>query len=218
MSKFLDEVRTALRSRHYAYRTEQSYVHWIVRFIRFHQLQHPNTLGPQAVTAFLSYLAMERAVAASTQNQARAALLFLYREVLQLPVEDFTDVVVAQKPKRLPTVRTKAEVAAVLAHLDGIYLLIARLLYGSGLRLLECLRLRVKDIDVTQLQLTIREGKGGVDRVTMLPKVLVKSLRPHLALVRQAHVDELRAGFGSVELPYALERKYPNACREWGWQ
>ena len=218
MSQLLDELRGALRSRHYSYRTERSYVDWVVRFVRFHGLRHPRELGAAEVTEFLTYLAVEGGVAASTQNQARAALLFLYRMVLGAPTEGFDVVVAAHKPKRLPTVLTRDEVTAVLAGLTGVYLLMTQLLYGSGLRLMECLRLRVKDIDQAQHQITVRDGKGLKDRVTMLPNRLVAPLDRHLLTVRQLHQADLKAGYGAVPLPYALAEKYPNAPREWGWQ
>jgi integrase len=171
MSQLLDDLRARLRARHYSYRTEQSYVDWVVRFIRFHGLRHPRELGAPEVTAFLTHLAVEGQVAASTQNQARAALLFLYRELLELPTDGFDVVVAASKPRRLPVVLTRDEVAAVLRGLADTPLLMAQLLYGSGLRLMECHRLRVKDLDFASHQLTVRDGKGGKDRVTMLPQI-----------------------------------------------
>jgi integron integrase len=217
-SKLLDQVRAALRSKHYAIRTEQAYIDWIVRFVRFHQLRHPRELGADAVAAFLSHLAVEGQVAAATQNQARSALLFLYRDVLGIDLEALGAVVQARAPKRLPTVLTRAEVQAVLRELHGTHRLMAQLLYGSGLRLLECVRLRVKDLDFGAHQLTVRSGKGDRDRVTMLPERLVAPLADHLLLVRRLHDEDLERGFGTVYLPSALERKYPNASAEWGWQ
>lgn len=216
--KLLDQVRTLLRARHYSRRTEDTYVDWIRRFVHFHGLRHPRDLGRAEVEAFLTHLAVERNVAASTQNQARAALLFLFREVLGLPTEEPWDVVAAKAPGRLPTVLTKAEVRALLAQLSGVDRLMAELLYGSGLRLMECIRLRVKDVDFAQRQVLVRDGKGAEDRVTMLPAGVVPALRQHLARVRAIHRQDLSDGFGAVYLPFALERKYPNAAREWAWQ
>jgi integron integrase len=216
--KLLDQVRAVLRSKHYSRRTEQSYVDWIIRYVRFHQLRHPRELGADAIAAFLTHLAVDQHVAAATQNQARSALLFLYREVLGIALEAPQGIVVAKGPKRLPTVLTRAEVQSVLLHLSGTELLIGQLLYGSGLRLLECLRLRVKDLDFAQHQINVRDGKGQKDRVTMLPARLSVPLQNHLQTVRRRHVEDLEHGYGAVYLPYALERKYPNASREWGWQ
>jgi integron integrase len=218
MSQLLDDLRARLRARHYSYRTEQSYVDWVVRFIRFHGLRHPRELGAPEVTAFLTHLAVEGQVAASTQNQARAALLFLYRELLELPTDGFDVVVAASKPRRLPVVLTRDEVAAVLRGLADTPLLMAQLLYGSGLRLMECHRLRVKDLDFASHQLTVRDGKGGKDRVTMLPQILAAPLQAHLAEVRRIHQADLQEGYGAVPLPYALAEKYPAAPREWRWQ
>lgn len=216
--KLLDEVREVLRSKHYSIRTEDAYTDWIVRYIRFHHLRHPRELDASAVTAFLSHLAVAGEVAASTQNQARSALMFLYREVLGIDLGVLPSVVQAKVPQRLPVVLTRAEVQALIRELDGTYRLMAQLLYGSGLRLLECVRLRVKDIDFAQHQLVIRSGKGDKDRVTMLPERLEQPLVEHLLIVKRQHQDDLERGAGEVYLPTALERKYPNANREWGWQ
>lgn len=216
--KLLDEVRTVMRLRHLSIRTEEAYVQWIKRFIIFHDKRHPRELGAAAIRDFLSYLAVERNVAAATQNQALAALLFLYREVLQIELPRLNDLERATKPKRLPVVLTRQEVQAVLLHLTGTNHLMAGLLYGAGLRLLECLRLRVKDVDFQAHQLTVRDGKGAKDRVTMLPRSLADELRHHLEQVKALHKEELRAGFGTVYLPYALAGKYPSAERQWGWQ
>ena len=216
--KLLDEVRNAIRSRHYSRRTEDSYVDWITRYIRFHQLRHPRELGPAEISAFLTHLAVELHVAAATQNQARCAVLFLYRAVLGVEVEGLESVVLAKRPARLPTVLTRDEVRAVLHRMAGIYRLMAQLLYGSGLRLMECVRLRVKDLDFSLRQITVRDGKGMRDRVTMLPDSMVAPLRDQLVGVRRLHADDLRQGYGLVYLPFALERKYPNADREFGWQ
>lgn len=216
--KLLDVVRETLRSRHYALRTEEAYVDWIIRYIRFHRPHHPRELGSDAIAAFLTHLAVEGVVAAATQNQARSALLFLYRDVLGIEIESPHDVVPARIPKRLPTVLSNAEVQAILREMQGTHRLMAQLLYGSGLRLLECVRLRVKDIAFEQRQLTIRDGKGARDRVTMLPDRLAAPLAEHLQIVKRLHQEDLERGAGSVYLPYALERKYPNASKEWGWQ
>lgn len=216
--KLLDQVRARLRSKRYARRTEESYVDWITRYIRFHHMRHPRELGLADISAFLTSLAIDRKVAASTQNQARSALLFLYREVLGIAIDDVQDVVAAKAPQRLPTVLTKDEVRAVLAGLSGQYRLMAQLLYGSGLRLMECVRLRVKDFDFAQHQITVRDGKGQKDRLTMLPTGLLAPLEDHLRLVWRTHQEDLERGYGAVYLPFALERKYPQANREWGWQ
>ncbi len=217
--RLLDQVRDLLRIKHYALRTEEAYLDWIRRFILFHNKRHPRDMGMPEIRAFLAHLATEEHVAASTQTQALSALLFLYREVLQQPI-DAIDLqsIRAQKPKRLPTVLTKSEVQRVLAHLTGTYLLMARLLYGSGLRLMECLRLRVKDVDFEMRHIIVRDGKGGQDRVTLLPEIVIPALRDHLTHARTLHEQDLAQGYGCVYLPDALERKYPNACTEWGWQ
>ncbi|MEJ5312271.1 MAG: integron integrase [Anaerolineae bacterium] len=217
--KLLDQVRELLRMKHYALRTEEAYVDWIRRFILFHNKRHPRDMGTPEIRAFLAHLATEENVAASTQNQALAAILFLYREVLHQELDPLDlDAIRAQKPKRLPTVLTRAEVQKVLAQLTGEHLLMARLLYGSGLRLMECLRLRVKDVDFELRQITVREGKGDQDRVTMLPQAIIPALQEHLVHVRALHQQDLQNGYGCVYLPDALARKYPNACTEWGWQ
>jgi integron integrase len=217
--KLLDQIRELLRIKHYALRTEEAYVNWIRRFILFHNKRHPRDMGTPEIRAFLAHLATEGNVAASTQNQALAAILFLYREVLHQDLDPLDlDAIRAQKPKRLPTVLTRAEVQKVLALLTGEHLLMARLLYGSGLRLMECLRLRVKDVDFELSQITVRDGKGGQDRVTMLPQSTIPALQEHLVHVRALHKHDLEQGYGCVYLPDALARKYPNACTEWGWQ
>lgn len=215
--RLLDQAREALRRLHYSRRTEESYIAWMRRYILFHQKRHPAEIGAPEVEAFLTDLAVTRQVAASTQNQALSALLFLYAEVLHQPLEA-VHAVRAKQPQRLPTVLTRAEARAVLAALSGTYQLMARLLYGSGLRLMECVRLRVKDIDVPQRQLLVRSGKGEKDRVTPLPGSLITPLQEHLARVQLTHAQDLREGYGEVYLPYALARKYPNANREWLWQ
>jgi integron integrase len=218
MSKLLDDVRQLLRTRHYSYRTEQSYVHWIKRYLVFHQLKHPATMGAQEVKAFLTDLAVAKTVSAATQNQALAALLFLYKEVLNIDLPWLGDIPRAKAAQRLPVVLTREEVQAVLAHLQGTYQLMARLLYGSGLRLCEALRLRVKDLDFDYQQLIVREGKGNKDRVTVLPISLIEPLKTHLLKVKRLHEQDLRSGLGRVSMPDALARKYPNASLEWGWQ
>ena len=216
--RLLDQVREVIRMRHYSIRTEQAYVQWIRRFILFHGKRHPREMGAPEVTAFLSDLALQRNVAASTQNQALHAILFLYRDVLKLVLPWLDQIARAKKPQRLPVVFTREEVKALLAQLQGTTWLMAMLTYGSGLRLLECLRLRVKDVDFHYKQLMVRDAKGQKDRVTMLPHSLIDPMRTHLARVRQLHEIDLREGFGRVYLPHALATKYPTADREWGWQ
>lgn len=216
--KLLDQVRDRVRRLGYAKRTELSYVHWIKRFILFHDKRHPKEMGKPEVEAFLTSLAVERNVAASTQNLALSAILFLYREVLGTPLPWLEEVTRAKKPARLPTVLTRKEVQAVLHDMQGTVGLMLRLLYGTGMRLMECVRLRVKDVDFAMNQITIRDGKGGKDRVTMLPQTLAQALRLHLAQIKTQHDLDLAAGFGEVWLPDALALKYPNAAKAWGWQ
>ena len=216
--RLLDRVRASIRARHYSLRTEEAYVGWIRRFIRFNRLRHPREMGEAEITAFLSSLALSGRVSASTQNQALAALLFLYREVLGSRVEWLEGIIRAKKPARLPVVLTRDEVRAVIANLHGDKKLMVIVLYGGGLRLMECLRLRVKDVDLERGQITVREGKGGKDRVTVLARSARSLLLDHLELVRKLHEGDLCAGFGRVTLRDALARKYPNADREWGWQ
>ncbi len=216
--RLLDQVRDTIRLKHYSIRTEETYIGWIKRYIFFHNKRHPKDMGEIEIKAFLTNLAVNRNVAASTQNQAFNALLFLYREVLKQNFGDFSDTVRAKKPKRLPIVFTKAEVKLIIEQLDGAKWLMAQLMYGSGLRLMECMRLRVKDIDFSYRQVTVRDGKGGNDRMTMLPVITVETLNRHLEKVKLTHQLDLKAGFGSVYLPYALERKYKNANKSWGWQ
>ena len=216
--RLLDRVRQAIEARHYGRRTEKAYVHWIKRYIFFHGKRHPAEMGTAEVTAFLTSLAVQSKVAASTQNQALSALLFLYREVLGVELPWLDDVVRAKRPLHLPVVLTRDEVRAILQRLDGVPRLMAILLYGAGLRLLECCRLRVKDVDFAMNQITVRDGKGQKDRPTMLPAAVKAELAAHLERVRAQHQADLRRGAGWVELPGALMRKYPNAGREWGWQ
>ena len=216
--RLLDLVVDAIRRRHYSYRTEQAYLQWIKRFVWFHGKRHPREMGAAEVTAFLTHLARERDVSSSTQNQALSALLFLYGKVLEIELPWMKDIDRAKRPVRVPVVLTRDEVRALLARLEGTKWLMASLLYGSGLRLRECLKLRVKDADFGYRQITVRDGKGAKDRVTMLPAALVDPLRSHLARVRTLHERDLVEGYGAVEIPFALERKYPNAAREWAWQ
>ncbi len=216
--KLLDRVRWHLRVKRYSIRTEKSYLDWIRRFILFHEKRHPAEMGEAEIAAFLSHLAIDGQVAASTQNQAFSALLFLYQQVLDRKLNYITGVERVRRPPKLPVVFTRTEARAVLAHLKGDYRLMAHLLYGSGLRLLECLRLRVKDIDFGYRQITVREGKGMRERITILPERLMRPLQAHLARVKELHQQDIARGSGSVYLPSALHRKYPNAAREWAWQ
>lgn len=222
-ARLLDQVRQAVRLKHYSIRTEHAYVNWIKRFILFHKtpqgkFRHPQDMGAAEIKAFLTHLAVEKNVAASTQNQALSALLFLYRHVLGREIILTDDIPHAKKPKRLPTVLSKEEVRRVLALMSGVHQLMARLLYGSGLRLMECVRMRVKDIDFDQRLIVVRDGKGEQDRITVLPDTLIPFLRDHLSHVYLLHQRDLAQGYGSVYLPYALAEKYPNASREWCWQ
>lgn len=216
--RLLDRVRAALRVRGYSPRTERAYVRWVVRFVAHHGMRHPGGMGAPEIHAFLEHLAGETHVAASTQNQALAAVLFLYGEVLRVPIGKLGDFARAKRPHRLPVVLTRGEVQAVLARLGGTMKIIASLLYGSGLRLLEVATLRVKDIDLERLEIVVRDGKGRKDRVTTLPRSLVGALRDHLGDVWRLHERDLVEGAGWVELPDALRRKYPSAAREWPWQ
>jgi integron integrase len=216
--RLLQRVHEAIRVRHYSRRTEEAYVHWIKRLIYFHGKRHPETMGEAEVTAFLNHLAAERHVAAATQNQALSAILFLYREVLGRELPWLDGVQRPSRPPRVPVVLTRAEVERLLAGMTGTRWLIASLLYGAGLRVMECLRLRVKDADLSYRQVLVRDGKGEKDRVTMLPEKLVAPMCGHLERVRLLHARDLREGYGEVHLPYALARKYPRAGREWHWQ
>jgi integron integrase len=214
----LTQVRAAIRVRHYSIRTEQAYCDWIRRFIVFHRKRHPAEMGAAEVAAFLSHLAVAGHVAASTQNQAKAALLFLYREVLGQQLPWLTDVRTARMPTRLPVVLTPAEVAAVLGRLRGVHALLGSLLYGTGLRIMEGVRLRVKDIDFDRRELLVRDGKGFKDRVTVLPTAISARLRDQLASACELHARDLARGHGEVWLPFALSRKYPGCARMFGWQ
>ena len=200
--RLLDQVREAIRRKHYSIRTEEAYVSWIRRFILFHNKRHPREMGAPEIEAFLTHLAIERRVAASTQNQALSALLFLYREVLQIDLDLPLRAVRAKRPRRLPTVLTRDEALRVIACLSGTHQLMAKLLYGSGLRLMECVRLRVKDLDFDQHLIVVRDGKGMKDRVTILPDSLITPLQEHLQRVRMIHQQDLKDGYGSVYLPY----------------
>jgi integron integrase len=216
--KLLDQVRDKLRVKHYSIRTEQAYTGWIKRYIFFHGKRHPKDMGAAEIEAFLTHLAVEGNVSASTQNLAKSSLLFLYREVLEIQLPWLDNVTQAKAPKRLPVVLTVAEVQAVLAQLNGTYLLIASLLYGGGMRLMEAVRLRVKDVDFARREILVREGKGFKDRVTMLPEAVCAALQTHLVKVKALHAEDLAQGYGEVYLPFALDKKYPNAGREWAWQ
>lgn len=216
--RLIDRVRARMRLRHLARRTEKTYLHWMKRFFAFHHGRHPRDLGPQDVEGFLSSLAVKGRVTASTQNQALSALLFLYREVLELDLPWLDGLVRAPRSRRLPVVLTRAEVGALLGRISGVPRLMASLQYGAGLRLLECCRLRVKDLDMERRILTLREAKGDRDRRTLLPAGLVEPLEKHLDMVRYQHTQDLEDGAGWVEIPGALDRKYPHAGREWPWQ
>ncbi|MEO1095371.1 MAG: integron integrase [Cyanobacteria bacterium J06638_28] len=215
--KLLEQVRDTMRLKHYAYRTEETYLQWIKRYILFHGKRHPKDMGRLEIESFLTDLAVNQNVAASTQNQALNAVLFLYHKVLGIEI-DGINAVRANPPRNLPVVLTKAEVGAVIPKIDGHHQLVVKLLYGSGLRLSEALRLRVKDLDFAQQQLIIRDGKGRKNRVTMLPTSIISELQDYLVGIRRQHQQDLGRGFGSVYLPFALERKYPNANRDWIWQ
>lgn len=216
--RLLDQVRDAVRRRNYSYRTEQAYVHWIKRFIYFSAKRHPMEVGAAEVTAFLNHLARDRDVAAATQNQALSALLFLYKDVLARPLPWLDDLERARRPQRLPTVLSRDEVQRLLGAMQGTKRLMAGLLYGAGLRLTECLKLRVKDVDFEYRQIVVRDGKGAKDRVTMLPQSTMEPLKRQLAVARALHEADVSAGVGQVELPHALARKYPRAPHQWGWK
>lgn len=216
--RLMDRVRRELRTRHYSPRTEEAYVFWIRKYIFFHGVRHPVEMGASEINVFLTDLAVRGNVAASTQNQALSALLFLYRKVLGIDIGDFGDVVRARKPYRLPIVMTREEVRRVLAHLSGEHWLMASLMYGTGLRLGECITLRVQDLDFSRNQVFVRDGKGRHDRMTMLPQSLKAPLEQHLEGVRRIHEQDLADGFGRVALPDAIQRKYVSAATDWRWQ
>jgi integron integrase len=216
--KLLDQVRDVIRKKHYSIRTEEAYVQWIKRFILFHSKRHPKDMGEKEISAYISYLASHGKVASSTQNQALNAIVFLYKQVLKIEIGDLGQMERAKKPEKLPVVLSKNEVRQVLAGLSGQFRLMGQLLYGCGLRLMECVRLRVKDIDFELNQIIVRDGKGMKDRSTMLPNQLRSLLIDHLEKVKITHLQDLENGFGEVYLPFALERKYRNASKEWAWQ
>jgi len=216
--KLLERVRDAIRAKHYSRRTESAYVDWIRRYIVFHRKRHPSDMGASEIAAFLTWLATDRRVSASTQNQALSALLFLYRHVLRLEIGPIENVPRARMPVRVPVVLSHDEVARILKHLDGVGWIIVALLYGAGLRLQECLELRVKEIDFERRQIVVRRGKGQKDRLTVLPTAVIERLSRHLEGVKRQHQADLARGFGRVVLPFAVDRKYPNAPAEWAWQ
>ncbi len=217
-SPLVGRYRAALEARHYSPRTKEAYVQWILRYASFHDFAPPARLGEAGINAFLSHLATDVEVSSSTQNQALAALLFLYRVVLNIPVQDLGNVIRAKKPVRLPVVMSREEVRRVLSHLDGDKRLASALMYGSGMRLAECLSLRVQDLDFDRSEITVRSGKGAKDRITMLPAALKDPLRKHLDSVKVIHDQDLADGWGSVPLPGAIDRKYPRASKDWNWQ
>lgn len=216
--KLLDQVRLALQTKHYSIRTENTYVNWIKRFILFHHKRHPNEMNTPEIEQFLTHLAVNQHVSPSTQNQALAALLFLYQQVLRQTLDQSVNAVRAKTPQRLPTVMSTVEVAQVINHIPLPYVLMVKLMYGAGLRLMECVRLRVKDIDFEQHQIIVRRGKGNKDRDTLLPDSLVVPLQRQLCYAKAIHQNDLTEGYGQVYLPHALSTKYPNAASEWLWQ
>jgi len=216
--RLLDQVHEKIRTLHYSRRTGRTYSHWIRQFILFHRKRHPKDMGAREIEQFLTYLATHRNVSPSTQNQAFSALLFLYKQVLRIELDNIRDVRRAKRTPNLPVVLSREETRAVLEHLHGTQNLMARLMYGTGVRLLECLRLRVKDIDFHRRQVTVRKGKGGKDRQTVLPVGLMAPLQEHLIQVQVQHRKDIEKGAGFVEMPTALERKFPNAARSWSWQ
>lgn len=216
--KLMDQVRHKIRMKHYSIRTEEAYVSWIKRFILFHNKRHPKELRKTEIEAFLTYLAVKRGVSASTQNQAFNALIFLYHQVLEIELVENIQALRAKQPERLPVVLSPAEAFSVIDALTGITQLVIKLIYGSGMRGIECVRLRVKDIDFERNEIMVRRGKGEKDRATILPCELKSGLSEHLKYVKIMHKNDLSSGFGAVYLPYALSRKSPNANKEWGWQ
>jgi integron integrase len=217
-SRLLGEMRDLIRRKHYSIRTEQAYLDWAKRYLLFHGKRHPAEMGGPEIGAFLTHLAVQRQVAASTQNQALCALVFLYKQLLGREDLDLGNVTPAKRPQRLPTVFDRSEVAGLLAHMEGVHRVVALILYGAGLRVLEGLRLRIQDIEFERSQILVRNGKGEKDRVTLLPQGVVQPIRDQMAVAQALHRQDLAAGLGEVYLPYALARKYPNAARQWGWQ
>lgn len=217
-SRLLDQLRDAIRTRNYSIRTEQAYVSWAKKFIRFHGMRHPEELGEAEIVAYLTHLAVNREVSANTQNQALNALAFLYKHIIGRPLGDISKAVRAKKPQKLPTVLTRGEVRSVLNELRGIHKLAGALLYGSGLRLMEVLRLRIKDMDFEYQSLHIHDAKGAKDRIVTFPESLHHAFRIHLQQVKLTHSSDLQRGYGNVYLPPALARKYKNAARSWPWQ
>ncbi len=216
--KLLDQVRETIRTMHYSYRTEKTYIDWIKRFIMFHEKRHPNEMGADEVQAYITYLANERKVAASTQNQALSAILFLYKNIIQKEIVFPSDIIRSRRPKRLPVVLSHQEAMIVINKMSGTTKLVAQILYGSGLRISECLRLRIKDLDFANHQIMVRDGKGENDRATVLPDSLMSDLKSQIEIARLIHKKDLKEGFGEVSLPYALAKKYPNAPKEFSWQ
>lgn len=216
--RLLDQMRERIRVKHYSIRTEETYLHWVKRYILFHHKRHPAEMGAPEVEAFLTHLATTANVSASTQNLALSSILFLYKEVLAVDLPWLEGVTRAKKPQRLPVVMTRDEVRQVLAHMQGTHHLMASLMYGTGMRLMECVRLRVKDVDFARREILVREGKGNKDRVTMLPDSLASALQAHLEKVQRVHAQDCAEGCGDVYLPHALARKYPHAATDWGWQ
>ena len=216
--KLLDKVRAVARMRHLSHRTEDVYHNFIKRYILFHDKRHPNEMGADEISEFLTHLAVKEKVSASTQNQAFFALLFLYRDVLRIDLPKIENVLRAKRPEHIPVVFTPREAKAIIENLSGVPFLVAGLLYGAGLRLSEALRLRVKDVDFEATQISVRDGKGAKDRTTMLPESITETLKNHLAAVAFTHKEDLRRGFGEIWLPFALAKKYPNAGKEWKWQ
>ena len=217
--KLLDQIKQVLRYHHYSYRTEQTYCNWIVKFLKFHQLKkHPRDMGKKEIDAYLSHLAVKENVAVSTQRQAMNAILFLYHHVLDIPISDQLEPIRAKRQPKLPVVMTQQEVRQVLSQMKGIHLLMANILYGSGLRLMECIRLRVQDLDFDRNIIYVRAGKGGKDRTTLFPDLIKDELKLHIAKVKALHEQDLALGYDEVFLPNALHRKYPNAAKEFRWQ
>jgi integron integrase len=216
--RLLDQVRQRIRTKHYSIRTEESYLNWIRKYIFYHNKRHPKEMGANEINEFLSSLAVKENVSASTQNQALCAIIFLYREILKIEIGEIKGIIWAKKPKRIPVVFTSKEIKEIFKHLAGPKWIMANLLYGSGLRILECLRLRIQDIDFGYKQITVRDAKGSQDRITMLPEIVISPLKEHLQKVKELHEEDLKNGYGTVYLPYAIERKYSKAIYEWNWQ